>query len=158
MFNIIAASYGNISDIEIMWTLLALGGAFFAIFNLIESHQDLAALKDRDITDGRFKIAKTGLRAEIARLTIQIINATIGIMAMTYPDPPSTIHESLRDTIFRFFFTWGFIFSATLLSLQSYWNYSLRHDLQRSIMSKPNLEQSVEGTPLEEKEDKPESQ
>lgn len=127
----LAASYfgGYVSDIEIMWVLIALFGAVFSAHNLNESRKDLAILKERGITNGRQKIAKTGFRAEVARLTVQVIFITVGIIAMTFQDPPAVVHEPLKLMLFRFIFQWGFIVGSAMLSLSSYWNWSLRRDL-----------------------------
>lgn len=127
---IIAGTYGSgaVSDIEILWTLISLIGLLFSFYNIKESRQDLAVLRERHIRNGRWRIAVTALRAELGRAIIQGINVTIGIFAMTFPEPPSAA-EPLKVQVFRFIFQWGFILSSFILTLKSYWNFSLRREL-----------------------------
>jgi hypothetical protein len=147
--SLLGAAYGSVSDIEIFWTLMALAGGVLSGYNLKESWEDMRVLRAHNIEDGRWLIARYSFRAELARLIIQSINFTIGVFAMTFPEPPPTT-EPLKTTIFRFLFTWGFITSASLLALKSYWNFSLRRNLRRSL--KRNAGQSVEGKYLEKEE------
>jgi hypothetical protein len=130
MTNLIAGTYfgGYVSDIEILWVLIALVGMIFSLHNVSETRQDLAVLRYKNIRNGRWKIAVTGLRAEVGRFIIQSIYLAVGIYAMFFPDPPS-MHESLRVAAFRFLFQWGFIVSSLILTLKSYWNYELRQEL-----------------------------
>lgn len=130
MIHLLAAQYGTVSDIEILFFLIAFFGACFSLFNLRESWRDLCYLKERKIGNGRRLIAFSSFRAEIARLIIQAIYMTIAVLAMTFPDPPSNLSNvPFKVTLYRFVFTWGFIIAASLLSLKSFWNWSLRKTL-----------------------------
>lgn len=128
----LASTYfnGYVSDIEILWVLIALAGLIFSLFNLRESIIDIRELRVRRITNGRKKIAITGFKAEIGRVIIQFIFILIGVMAMTFQDAPQS-HEPFKIALFRFIFQWGLIVSSIILSLKSYWNYILRKDLLR---------------------------
>lgn len=126
---IIAAQYGTISDIEIMFGLIALFGLIFSLYNVREAQEDIGYLRERNIGNGRMKIAVFARRAEIARATIQSIFVMLAIMAMLFPDQPSLPNEPLKLVIYRFLFVWGLMISAALLSLKSYWNWHLRREL-----------------------------
>lgn len=134
MFNVLAATYGTISDIELMWTLIALAGASFSVWNIKESRRDLAALRESKIGNGRYQIATQSLRAEIITFAIQLIHISIGIVAMTLREYPATLQEPLKLVIFRFLFTWGLIAVGTMLLLKSYWNYQLRRYLLQQVV------------------------
>jgi len=137
----LASSYfnGYVSDIEILWTLIALGGLVFSIYNIREAFNDVAALKLRKIKNGRMKIAMVGLKAELGRAIIQTIFLAVGILAMNFQDPPVQIHEPFKVALFRFVFQWGFILSGLILALKSYWNFQLRRDLmEHGIQLEPH--------------------
>lgn len=130
MFQLAAAYFnGYVSDIEVLWVLITSIGAIFSIHNLIESRRDLKVLKMRGVRNGRMKIALTGIRAETGRLVIQTIFLIVGIDAMTLQEAPIYPHEPWHIALTRFLFQWGFIAASAILTLKSYWNYSLRRDL-----------------------------
>jgi hypothetical protein len=125
---ILGASYGSIEDIEILWTLIALVGLFFALFNLKESLVDRKSIKSLNITNGRAKIAKTGLKSEVARVIKQLIFLAIGVIAMSLPGVEYhtlTWSQLLINIAIR----WGLITASFLTTYQSYLYYKLRRDL-----------------------------
>jgi H+/Cl- antiporter ClcA len=125
---IIAAHYGNVEDIEIFWTLIALVGLVFAIFNLREATQDKKAIKALKETNGRIKIAKASFKSEIARVIKQAIFLVIGVLAMTLPGVEYTglpWSQILINVTIR----WGLITASFLTTYQSYLVYRLRREL-----------------------------
>ena len=151
MVNLIAGTYfhGNVSDIEILWTFLAIIGLAFSFHNVSESRKDLDVLRERGIRNGRWKIAMTALKAEVGRGIIQFIFMLIGIMAMLYPEPPAQI-DSFKLSIYRFIFQWGFIASSVILVLKSYWNYQLRRELiEHGIKLEPHETENGNGNTKE---------
>lgn len=134
MIQLLAGTYyhGFVSDIEILWVLIALFGAGFSIHNLRESFMDITALRLSGIRNGRWKIARAALKSESARLFIQLIYIMVGIGAMTFQEPPVQYHQPLHIQIFTFLFQWGFILSSAMLTAISYWNFALRRDLLES--------------------------
>jgi hypothetical protein len=150
VLSVIAGTYfhGNVSDIEVLWVLIATIGVIFSLHNVQESRKDLHALRERNIRNGRHRIAITGLRAEAGRAIVQMIYFTIGAYAMAFPEPP-TQHEPFKFSLFRFLFQWGFILSSVILTLKSYWNYELRRDLiEHGIKLEPYETENKDGTPV----------
>jgi hypothetical protein len=129
MLNLLAAQYGSISDIEIVWTLIAGIGLAFSIFNVREAFADRAALKLAGVKNGRKMIADEGLLQELARTVIQAIFLTIGLLAMTYPDPPDVSDRPWNLVLIGIVFRWGLIISASLIMLKSFGAWRLRRRL-----------------------------
>jgi hypothetical protein len=125
---IIAAHYGNVEDIEILWTLIALVGLFFALFNLREASRDKEAIKSLGDTNGRIKIAKASFKSEITRVIKQTIFLFIGILAMTLPGVEYT-GIPLSQILINVAIRWGLITASFLTTYQSYIVYRLRRDL-----------------------------
>lgn len=135
MLSLLAAAYGSVSDVELIWTLVALIGAGFSIYNLREAYKDFKALGIVDRKNGRGVIARSTLKSESARLAIQTIFATIGILAMFVPEssfPPGT---SFQIIAIGFAIRWGIILSSILLSLKSYWSYQVRVELAKRLLA-----------------------
>lgn len=125
----LAAAYGPVADIEILWTLIALCGFVFSAFNVKDATQDLQVLELQGIGNGRKIIAQSFRTAEITRLVKQAIFIAIGVIAMTIPGTPSQ-HLPLKILIFQFVFTWGMIAAALLTTLQSYMAYRVRTQIK----------------------------
>lgn len=140
ILNVVAAAYGSVADIEIVWTAIAAFGLFFSFYNIRESRKDLVAVEILTGSRGNRAhiLALAGLKMEIARAVIQAIFITVGIMAMTLPGTPTRLLP-LKLVIFQAIFTYGFIISALLLTLKSYWNYRLRVDLRNSLEEEKSL-------------------
>lgn len=132
--DVIAAQYGSVSDIEIVWTLIALVGVSFAFFNLIEAIRDLEALKAIGDADGRRMIAWLTIRLETTRVVIQSIFILIGILAMTIVDPPDQRALPTKIIVVNALFRWGLVVSALLICYQSYANFQMRRVIRRSAL------------------------
>jgi len=128
MLSLLAASYGTVSDIELIWTLIAIVGLFFSLHNFKQSHEDLKFLRENGIGNGRVIIARFAMRAEAARALIQMIFITIGISAMFLEEADQGALP-LKFIIFGAIFRWGLIISAGLLTYKSYLAYEVRRAL-----------------------------
>lgn len=143
----IAAQYGNVSDIEVVWTLIALAGFALSIYNVRHAQRDRVWLRNLHADpNGRGKIATTQLCLELARGVVQVIFAAIGVLAMLVPDAPPT-HLPLAYVLLGAFFRWGMIVSSTLITWQSYLNYRLRVTLAE-IYSRPQPTEEPPPPPL----------
>lgn len=127
----LAASYGNgyVSDIEIVWVLANLVGAWFSIRNVRAARLDVqdAATLPR-LTNGRRRLAATSLRVELARLAIQGIFLAIGGFALALP-AQETAALPLRYQLFGAVFRWGLIAASLLVTYQSIENWAMRRSL-----------------------------
>lgn len=130
--NLLAATYDNtISDIEIVWTLIAVMGFFFALANVRDSLRDMKLIDNR--TNGRRIIAQFSTRIELSRCLIQAIFVAVGVLAMTIPEPPDQLEQPWNYALLGIIFRWGLIISASLLALNSYWSYRSRRELEQVI-------------------------
>lgn len=127
----IAASYGTVSDIEVVWTAIATAGVVFSFYNLRASLQDLRAIVN--LTNGRRVVAKTQMKLEVSRVIIQCIFIAIGILAMLVPEAPDQLDQPLRYILLGLIFRWGLIISAFLVTYQSYINLRARQDLRHML-------------------------
>jgi hypothetical protein len=125
---LLAASYGTVSDIEILWTLIAGAGVVFGIFNLRDAWGDRKELVLANIYNGRRTIANFAVRGEAARMFVQSVFVSIGVLAMLLPDPPST-DVPLKFTIFGAIFRWGLITSAAVILGKSIDSFLVRRKL-----------------------------
>ncbi len=119
--------YGPVADIEIAWTVIAVIGGFFSAFNLRDAIRDLDALGGQ--RNGRRLIAEVQIRLEAARLTIQAIFATIGVIAMFLPDPPPISELPPSQAAATVVIRWGLIVASSLVMFQSIENRRLRQAL-----------------------------
>lgn len=132
----IAASYGSVSDIELVWTLIAVVGFGLSTFNVRASLRDCRWLRETlGDRNGRWNIAWTQFKLEASRAFCQIVFFTIGVLAMLIPDAP-TAHQPLRYVLLGAFFRWGLIAVSTLVTWQSWLNYRLRSTLNE-VYSRP---------------------
>lgn len=125
----LSATYGTVSDIELVWTIIALVGLGFGAFNLNDALGDLDALNQLGIQNGRRIVAKFAIRQEIMRMTMQTIFAAIGILAMLLPEPPSAPLTTVQAFI-GFCIRWGLIVSSAIVLTKSVDGYVTRHRLQ----------------------------
>jgi len=128
IWGVVAAQYGTVSDIEIVWTLIAAFGLCFALFNLFDAYRDWKALTGR--LNGLRAIAVLSLKLEGTRVAIQSIFVTIGVLAMTMKDPPSSLSLPWKQVVIGAVFRWGLVISATLVMYQSYVNFEARRYLR----------------------------
>lgn len=124
----LSATYGSVSDIELVWTIISVVGLGFGAFNLKDALGDLKALNMAGIKNGRRIIAKFAIRQEILRMTMQAIFACIGILAMFLPEPPSE-PLTTKEAFVGFLIRWGLIVSATIVLTKSIDGYITRHRL-----------------------------
>lgn len=137
MMSILAAHYGSVEDIEVLWSIIAIVGACFSVYNIREAYRDLRALSYEAARNGRGKFGRLLLKNEIARLIIQLIFLTIGILAMTVTSggtPPGT---PLNLIILGIIFRWGLITASLLVSLISFWAYQTRREILFHLPDEP---------------------
>lgn len=125
--SILQASYGTVGDIEILWTLIALIGVLFSLYNVKNARTDVKAVKGLP-ANGRGLIAKAQLAVESIRIGVQAFFLSIGIYVMFLPQPPTDV-QPLHITIFQSLFTWGMILSSVGLTVQSIVNSYVRRRL-----------------------------
>lgn len=138
MINFLAAAYGTVSDIEILFSLISFIGAAFSIFSSYEAIKDYQALNKAKIGNGRRLLAWTSVQTEIARVIIQLIFLTIGILAATIAEMPPQLHLPLEVVIFGFIFRWGLILSSLLLMYKSILAYLVRQKLREERIEHEN--------------------
>ena len=121
----IFAAYGSVSDIEIVWTAVALIGGAFSIYNVRDAIKDVRALPT-NVQNGRRIVAWASLRVEMARLTIQTIFAVIGFLAMLVPEVPDSTELPTAQAVAGAAFRMGLLLSGALLAYQSMENRRMR--------------------------------
>lgn len=131
VIRLLAAQYGTVSDIEIVWTLIAACGLVFAIFNLNEAFKDWRELGPR--LNGLRQIASLSLKLEATRVVIQSIFVAIGLMAMTLKDPPDQLDLPWRVVAVTAMFRWGLVTSALLVMYQSFANFQARRVMRATL-------------------------
>lgn len=124
----LAVSYGTVSDIEILWTLIALGGMGFGVYNIRDAWLDRKAIISKGTRNGRRRIATFAVRGEAARTYMQTIFALIGVLAMLLPEAP-TPGLPIKLVIFGAVFRWGLITVALVCLLKSIDSWYLRRKL-----------------------------
>lgn len=128
----------TIQTIELVWTIIALFGAMFAIHNVTQAVSDYLWTRRNLVYNGRRLAAKGTMAVEAARFIIQSVFITIGIFAMTFPVPPAAppgYHEPFKLTVYRNVFQYGLILCSTLLASNTVVTAYMRHKLS---MGKPN--------------------
>lgn len=159
---LIAGDYGPVGDIEILWTLIALFGIGFSIYNVREAFKDVKSLHTHNIRNGRAYIARSFRMSEVTRLIMQLIFLTIGVISMTIYNIPRQ-DLPLKLQIFSFIFTWGLITAATMTALQSYLAFRIRQYIRAGTFESKSSEDlgerlgdgiAIEGT-IKAKEEKP---
>jgi hypothetical protein len=136
----VAAGYGTVADIEIAWTLIAVFGAALSVTNVRDALADLRATGHLRALNGRRTIAVTGLKVEIARLSIQLIFTLIGLLAMLVDDPPPVTMLPWELAVLGIVFRWGLILSAVLVLYQSIENRRLRQILREHVATEGSYE------------------
>lgn len=127
---ILGASYGTISDIEVMWTLIAAVGLGFSVWNLLDAKGDMDYYKSQGIINGRMSVARTNVWTEVTRAMKQFIFLIIGFLAFFLADAPNSLDLPTATAMIRFIITWGIIFSSLLTTFQSYLTFRLRRQLK----------------------------
>jgi hypothetical protein len=117
---IVGASYGTVSDIEIMWVTIAVFGLTFALLNFIDARKDVEALESLPAGgNGRGLVAKSQQWQDGIRMLIHVIFISIGLVAFTLPDPPDTLDKTSGAFIAGVLIRWGLILASSLLVVQS---------------------------------------
>lgn len=115
----IAASYGTVSDIEITWTLIALVGLGVSGLGLRDALADARWLRGASVNGLRRTMARQRIRHEFARVIVQGVFATIGILAATLPQPADELQQPLKAVLIGAVIRWGLIGCGALLVAQS---------------------------------------
>lgn len=142
MLRLLLDSYGSVSDIEVIFTVLAFIGLCFSLYNARESWSDYRALKRAGRSargktyDGRYVVAWNSLRAEIARSLIQFIYVVLGFYAFFLPEV-SNANMPLKFVIYGIIARYGFIAATALLTLKSYWGYEVRRAVRLHYSGDP---------------------
>lgn len=127
---IIGASYGNVSDIEIIWVLLAGFGVLFSSFNFKESNKDIKALRGAGIENGRLILAKGARFQDGCRAIVHSIFLAIGVSVLFLPES-DLAGQSLPVVMITLLVRWGLIIGAAILVLQTFISYRIRRDIIR---------------------------
>ncbi len=114
----VAAQYGTVGDIEILWVLIATFGLGFALWNYRDAVKDCRALKEIETINGRMLLARAQKWQDGIRAIIHCIFILIGALAMMIPETGSTDTSSPAFWI-GVSVRWGLIFGAILLVVQS---------------------------------------
>lgn len=158
---ILGYQIGTVSELEVVWVMVAAVGFIFSIVNFRESIGDIRALylppgikrqwsmldlfvanygkgppRRTPLTNGRYPIAWSSARVESARLLIQLIFLSIGVAAMTVPDiefDALSLHYQIVSLMFR----WGLMTSSLLVTLQSIENRRMRANVHQSPPIQP---------------------
>lgn len=130
---LIAAHYGPVEDIEVVWTLIAFIGAIFSVYNVREARKDLHALSTIDKNNGRGKLGRFAIKTEVARLAIQLIFLLIGVLAMSVQSRGTPAGTPWNIVLLGIIFRWGLIIASLLVTLKSYWGYKIRKDLREGL-------------------------
>lgn len=143
MLHLLAAGYGTVSDIELVWVIIALVGAIFSAFNLKNAIDDFRALHLLDRANGRGLIARNTFKSEAARLATQSIFLLAGLLIMTIPDSPDTPGRPWNVILIGAVVRWGFVTASILVSLQGYWSYQVRRELTGRAQAQQDLDVAV---------------
>ena len=125
----LAAAYGTVSDIEIVWTLIALVGAVVSIYNFREARDDCTALREAGLFNGRWLVARSTKWVEGLRLFVQAVFGAIGVMTMFFPETPDQLDQPWYVVVFGILATWGLIGSSLAITTQSFINAYVRRQL-----------------------------
>lgn len=123
----IAAGYGNVSDIEVMFVVISLIGLAFSLYNAIRAWGDIAWLRENKVKNGRWYLAKMWFVSEAGRAYLQFFFALIGIRAFFYPDPPPRLstHEAVMDVVLR----WGLLVGTAIVTGKTIYIWYIRDRL-----------------------------
>lgn len=126
-----AAAYGNVSDVEIIWVLIALVGFGYSMVNVKDALADRRFLNEHNIQNGRRALARYQGIAEILRAATQFIFLVIGLLAMFLPETPNSLDMPSTQVALRVAITYGLIASSIMLTIKSYLGYRVRQILTK---------------------------
>lgn len=113
----IAAAYGTVSDIEIMWTLISAVGFLLASYSAMDAHREYRMFKELGSSNGLGILAKSWRLTAVVSLVVQAIFTSIGIISMTIPEaPPGSTPWNI--TFAGFLVRWGLITASLLLTFR----------------------------------------
>lgn len=134
VMNLIAQQYGPISDIELLWSMIAAVGLSFALWNVRDAWIDYKAMP-AEVQNGRRSLAILGVKMEVCRVIIQAIFLMCGLLAMTLYAAENELTQPWRIVLIGAMFRWGFVVCGLLVMYMSYANYKVR----RSLLNKPTF-------------------
>lgn len=126
----LAVSYGTVSDIEILITLIALVGIVFGVYNIRDAWKDRRKIVIAKVFNGRRLIANFAVRGEIARVYMQSVFAALGLLAMTLPEAPVQ-NQPLKIVIFGAIFRWGLISVTAVCLFKSIDSWRVRRAVRK---------------------------
>lgn len=127
----LGAGYGTISDIEVMWVLLAAIGFIFSALSAYQALGDRNFLRNLGVRNGRWLIANLALFNEAGRSFIQAVFLTIGLLAMLLPEPPNQGNPTTVQEYLSIIVRWGLISSSVVLTTKSVYTWHTRRRLLR---------------------------
>ncbi len=114
----LGASYGPVSDFEILWTLVCFLGFCFSLFNIRDSYCELVAVKETKL-DGAMRIlAEHHLIGEIIRGIILFGFLSVGITSLLVQDI-KVDNVPTRIIVFGAIARWVILLAAVLLVVKS---------------------------------------
>ena len=127
---LLGAAYGSVSDIEVMWTLIAAIGLIYSFYNVREALLDRNDLKRRGVANGRRLLAQTNVISETSRFVKQSIFIIIGLLAMFLPEAPDNLDLPWAQAAIGAAIRWGLITASILTTFQSYLGFRARRLLR----------------------------
>lgn len=124
----LAAAYGTVSDIEMVWILSTLIGAIYAGLNTRAANANSRALKKLGISNGRLTLAVLFRAAAAMRLSVQLIFLSIGISAAFFPEPVFD-QQPLKIVVAGALVRWGLIAASVILTVREIMETSIRKRL-----------------------------
>lgn len=125
---------GDASWIEMLWTAIALCGAAFSGFNFWNARGDLQVALRLDDPNGRRTLALGTMVAETLRVFVQMVFVTIGIVAMTIPEPPQPHRLPVNLQVEMYLVEYGLVTATSLLALQAFVLYRTRTRVLAAIL------------------------
>ena len=125
----IAATYGPIEDIELLWVLIALVGVIYSTINVREAYRDWQFVKERKISNGRRVLARVHLISETLRVASLSIFLIIGLLALSV-ESPQPDQLPFKIVAIQFIIRWGLISASIMLVIKSYLAKRVRDELK----------------------------
>lgn len=125
----IGASYGNVEDIEVLWSLVALIGLVYSLINVQEGRKDMRWLDVNSIFNGRRTLAKFQLAAEGLRAFVQGVFLLIGVLEMFIPGNVVS-NGSWSVVAISASVRWGLLLASVALTVKSYLGKRVRDVLK----------------------------
>jgi hypothetical protein len=139
LVGLLAATYGTVSDIEIIFLCITTFGIIFSLANVKNMWNDKQALlsvpedERDDLYWAKVELANTAFTAELLRFFMQALLFTLAAFSATIAEPPSQIHLPLKLVLFGTIFRWGLTFVAGALAFTSYLTKKTRRVVQNRL-------------------------